>query len=64
MSAREKVVFHVVANVRSMASEHSSLTPKICSRSDVNPLCLLQKHSAKSERFYGEIKKWPHIKVF
>lgn len=47
MSGRGKVVFHVVANVRPTASEHTSDTPEICSRSGVNPLCLLQKHSAE-----------------
>lgn len=47
MGGREKVVFHGAANVRLAASERTGVTPKICSGSDVNPLCLLQKQSAE-----------------
>lgn len=73
MGGGEKVLFHGVANVRPMTSESTSITLKICSRLDMNPLCFLQNLSVKEKLclmkwlfdfkwewarvFYGEIKK-------
>lgn len=49
------MVFHGVANVRPMTSERTSVIPKICSRSDMNPLCLLQNLSVEEK---GCLMKW------
>lgn len=54
MGGREEVVFHGVANVRPMTSEHTGVTPKICSGSNMSPLCRLQNLSVEEKAVFDE----------
>lgn len=49
------MLFHGVENVRPMTREGTSITLEVCSRSDMNPLCVLQNLSVEEKQC---LMKW------